>query len=92
MRALKAAVVVMTVLIIVGVAVIGATIAQRLSGNTAPVVVTSATLDEPEGTRIVSIATAGDHLAVQLQGGGSDRVLILDTRSGRMLLRAALIH
>ncbi len=35
-------------------------------------------LDEPAGTRIVSVGGFGDLLAVTLSGGGPDRVVLLD--------------
>ena len=52
-------------------------VAPGVRGNCQPVV-----LDEPVGTRIAG-ATAGtvDRLALQLQGGGPDRVVLIDTRS-----------
>ena len=49
-----------------------------------------AVLDEPAGTQIVPIAALSDRLALQLQGGGPDRVVVLDMRSGREVGRAAL--
>ena len=42
------------------------------------------------GTRIAAIAAAGDRLAVQLQGGGPDRVLLVDPRNGRVAGRIGL--
>jgi hypothetical protein len=73
MRALKVAVVVMGVLIVVGTMGLVVGIARR---SAAPSVVSAAAwaasvvLDEPAGTRIVGIAVVRDRLAVQLQGGG----------------------
>ena len=90
MRALQVAVVVMGVLIVAGVATIVVTIVQRAVGSSAPAATQQALLGEPEGTRIAAISAATDRLAVQLQGGGPDRVVVLDTRTGRVLLRAAL--
>jgi hypothetical protein len=89
MRALQAAVVFMGVLIVAGVAVIAVVIVQRVTGTGQPVVA-PAVLDEPAGTRIAGIAAAADRLAVQLQGGGPDRVIVLDSRTGRVLARAGL--
>ncbi len=90
MRALQAAVVFMGVLIVAGVATIAVVIVQRVSG--AGQVTPPAVLDEPPGTRIAGIAAASDRLAVQLQGGGPDRVVVLDIRTGRVLARADLAH
>lgn len=88
MRALK------FVVIAMGVLIIGATIAlvvlvvQRVSGPGGAAA--SAVLDEPPGTRIASAATSGDWMVLQLQGGGADRVVVLDPRTGRVLSRVAL--
>ncbi len=90
MRALKLAVVVMGVLIVAGTTVLVATIATRLSVPGATDKLLS--LDEPAGTRIVAIAGPADRLAVQLQGGGPDRVVLIDPRSLRVLGRITLGH
>ena len=82
----------MAVLIVVGTTVVLVVIAKRLGGaapsppppETAPV---AAMLDEPMGTRITGIATVGDRLAVQLQGGGTDRILLMDPHSGAVVGR-----
>ena len=91
MQFLKAVTIGMAVLIIVATTVLIVVIAKRLGGGagvaSAPV---AALLDEPAGTRIVGIATAGDRLAVQLQGGGSDRVLLVDPRTGSVMGRIGL--
>jgi hypothetical protein len=89
MRALQVAVVVMAVLIVAGVATLAVVIVQRVSGAGRDGGA-QAVLDEPAGTRIAGIAAAADRLAVQLQGGGPDRVVVLDTRTGRVLARAGL--
>jgi hypothetical protein len=81
MRFLKVVTIAMAVLIVVGTTALLVLIAKRLGGGSvsAPI---AALLDEPAGTRISGIAAAGDRLAVQLQGGGPDRVLLLDPRTG----------
>jgi hypothetical protein len=89
MRALQAAVVFMGVLIIAGVATIAVVIVQRMSGA-GQGAAAQAVLDEPAGTRIAGISAASDRLALQLQGGGPDRVVVLDERSGKVLARASL--
>ena len=88
MRALKVAVIVMAVMIVVGVAVLGFALTRVAFGT--PPALASATLDEPIGTRIAGIAALPDRLAVQLSGGGPDRVVMIDARSGRVVGRAAL--
>ena len=88
MRAVTAAAVVMGILIVAGVAVIAATLVSRISGAGAPVA--SVLLDEPAGTRITGVAMAPDRLAVSLGGAGPDRVVLVDTRTGRVVNRTAL--
>ena len=48
------------------------------------------TLDEPEGTHIAGIVAIRDRLAVQLQGGGMDRVLLIDPVTGAVVGHIAL--
>ena len=90
MRFLKVVTVAMAVLIVVGTTVLLVVIAKRLGGGSAAPVPVAAVLDEPAGTRIAGIAAVGDRLAVQLQGGGADRVLLLDARSGAVVGRVTL--
>ncbi len=92
MRALLVAVIVMGVLIVAGVATIAVTVVSRLSGSGAAGVATRAMLDEPEGTRIAGLSVAADRVAVQLQGGGADRVVVVETRTGHVIARIALAH
>ena len=82
----------MAVMIVVAVVILGVTILRRMNTPAGPATAAHAVLDEPAGTRIVGIAGLQDRLAVQLQGGGSDRVLFLDPRTGQVLGRAALAH
>jgi hypothetical protein len=89
MRALKMLTIGMAVLIVAGVVVLGVTIARRL-GTPAPSMAATVLLDEPAGTRIAGIAALQDRLAVQLQGGGPDRVLLLDAKSGTVQGRIGL--
>jgi hypothetical protein len=88
MRFLKALVIVMGVLIVVATTVLVVLIARRIGGGggTAPASA-SVLLEEPTGTHIVGIAAAGDRLAVQLQGGGADRVVLVDPYSGAVVGR-----
>ncbi|MEO9190014.1 MAG: hypothetical protein ABI224_08415 [Acetobacteraceae bacterium] len=89
MRALKAATIVMGVLIVVGTAVLIAVIVKRASapapaaGGFVPAAASfAAVLHEPAGTHITGLAAIDDALALSLQGGGSDRVVLIDPRSG----------
>jgi hypothetical protein len=94
MRALKVAVIVMGVLIVAGTIGLMWGILRRannsLSAGLPPVV--TAVLQEPEGTRIVGIAALPDRLALQLQGGGSDRVVLVDPKTGALAGRISLAH
>ncbi len=97
MRALKIAVVVMGVLIVAGTAALIVAVVQRIGGPPAPSGgglprAIEAVLQEPAGTRIAAIATMPDRLAVQLQGGGMDRVVLIDPRSGAVVGRISLAH
>jgi len=82
MRALIFATIAMGVLILVGTATLFVVIGKRLSRPTATPAAVSLVLDEPAGTRIAAITAIQDRLAVQLQGGGPDRVVFIDPRSG----------
>ena len=79
LRGVMTAVIVMGVLIVAGVAVLMVTIVRRLS---TPPVLAARNLDEPAGTHLAQIAPAGDRLAVLLTGGGPDRIVLLDPRTG----------
>ena len=83
MQALKVAVLVMGVLIVAGVAGLAVTLVTRISGRPGPIA--SVMLDEPVGTRIAGVAMSADWLGVTLQGGGPDRIVVVDTRRGRVL-------
>lgn len=88
MLGLKVAVVVMGVLIVAGVGVLGVTLASRMSSGGGTIA--SVVLDEPAGTRVVGASLGADRLAVQLQGGGADRVVVTDLKSGRVVGRVGL--
>lgn len=90
MRFLKAVTIGMGVLIVIATTVLVVLIARRLGGPGPVPVAMSLVLNEPAGTRMVGIATAGDRLAVQLQGGGLDRVLLVDPRTGAVAGRIEL--
>ena len=50
----------------------------------------AAVLDEPTGTAIVGMAAVQGRLAVQLRGGGAERVLLIDTANGAVVGRLSL--
>ena len=99
MRALTAVTIFMGVLIVVGTGALIAIIVHRSVSPAASPVAASAPaeseavrLDEPAGTRIAAIAALGDRLALELQGGGADRVVLIDPRSGAVTGRIVLGH
>jgi hypothetical protein len=89
MRALLALTVVMGVLIVLGTATVAVTIMHRM-GAAAPHALPGGVLDEPPGTHIISAAAYGDRLALVLQGGGPDRVILFDPSTGHTLGRVTL--
>jgi hypothetical protein len=94
MRALKIAVIVMAVLIVLGTVGLVIGIARRWSAPVASIATlpapVSAVLDEPVGTHIAGIVAVRDRLAVQLQGGGADRVVLIDPATGAVAGRISL--
>ncbi len=95
MRALKIAVVFMGVLIVLGTVGLVVGITRRASVPVAAPIaampeVVSAVLNEPAGTRIAGIVAVRDRLALQLQGGGMDRVLLIDPSTGSVTGRITL--
>lgn len=90
MRFLKVLTIGMGVLIVVATTVLVVVIARRIGGaGTAPASF-AVLLEEPAETLIVGIAGAGDRLAVQLRGGGADRVVLVDPRTGAVAGRIGL--
>jgi hypothetical protein len=73
-----------------GGAVLSSSASLSSEASTAAAAPGPVVLDEPAGTRIAGIAAAGDRLAVQLQGGGADRVVLVDPRSGAVTGRITL--
>jgi hypothetical protein len=92
MRALKALTIMMGVLIVGGTAVLGVVLARRMGNNGPAAAPISVLLDEPAGTRIAGIAGAGDLVAVRLQGGGPDRLVLIDPHSGAATGHIGLAH
>jgi len=92
MRAIRIATIAMGVLIVLGTTVILVTIVKRVTSGPPglPEKAFAAVLDEPAGTAIAGIAQVRDRLAVQLHGGGADRVLLIDPASGSVVGRVSL--
>ncbi len=83
MQGLKFMVIAMGVLIVLGMGAIVVIIAKRISAPAGPAI--TAVLQEPVGTRIVAIAAAPDRNVLHLQGGGPDRLISVDPRTGKVL-------
>jgi hypothetical protein len=107
MRALKIATIVMAVLIVIGTTTLIITIVRRASAPapalTSPVpdsptaaapwpASLAAVLDEPAGTRIAEMVAVRDRLAIRLQGGGPDRVVLIDLATGAVAGRISLVR
>jgi hypothetical protein len=94
MKALKAVVIGMAVLIVVGMTVVIVTIVNRLGKGRAtavPAAPIAATLDLPAGCSVAEMAAAGERLALRLAGSGDCRqILLLDPASGALVGRLRL--
>lgn len=101
MKALKALVIILGVMIVAGIAVIGVTIYHRATnlvnspvpGSTEPAVRTGfgpgfgrVALDLPPGSRVVEMTAEGDRLILRLRlADGGRQILILDMATGKRL-------
>ena len=87
MRALKALVIGMGVLIVAGTVTLVAVVVQRagaIGGGVGPARLDVA-LDQPEGSRIAGIAAAeGGALGVWVARPDGDRVVLVDAKRGRV--------
>ncbi len=90
MRVLLTATIAMGVLILLGTTVLVVTIVRRGAAPAAPPPPYARLLREPAGTAIAGIAAAGNRLAVALHGGGPDRVVLIDPRTGATAGRVTL--
>jgi len=79
----------MGVLILLGTTVLVVTIIKR-STTPATAPTPALVLNEPAGTKIAGLTAVADRLAIDLQGGGPDRVVLIDPRSGQIVGRIAL--
>ena len=83
MRLLKALVIVMGVLIVVGTVTLIVLIVQRSSGLGSNL--TAAGLGQPEGTRIAGIAGSDKTIAIWVVRPDGERVLLFDPARGRVV-------
>ena len=93
-QALKFAVVVMGILIVVGMVVMAVTIASRLSGmaetEAVPALTDQIAMSLPPGAVIVETDLDGDRLALRLETPDGPVVQILDLSSGQLLSTIAV--
>jgi hypothetical protein len=91
-RAIKIAAIAMGVLIILLTTVILVTIVKRTVTGAphAAGPAYAAVLDEPPGSAILGVAQMQDKMALQLHGGGADRVVLIDPASGAVVGRILL--
>jgi hypothetical protein len=80
----------MGALILIATTFLVAVIARTLAGPGAEQHPIALVLNEPVGTRIAGIAAAGDRLVALLQGGGADRIVLIDARTGTVVGLVAL--
>lgn len=93
MRALKLVTIVMGVLIVLGTIGLLVGIARRSATPSAALPTgLDVVLREPEGTRILGMTVIQDRLAVQLQGGGPDRIVVIDPRTGATVGHISVAH
>jgi hypothetical protein len=90
MQWLKAVTIGMGVVILIATTVLVVVIARRLSGPGAEHRSLALLLNEPAGTRIAGIAATGDRLMALLRGGGADRIVLIDLRTGAVVGSVAL--
>lgn len=83
LRVLIGVTVALGVLILLGTTVVIVTIARRMAApHAGPQAAIALHLDAPAGARIGAIAGAGDRLAIELEGAGADRVVLIDPNTG----------
>jgi hypothetical protein len=87
MRALKILVGVMGAMILVGVAVLAATVVGRASKSSPPAqAFTAPAIDIPAGAHVESMSTGADRIVLDLVlSDGSRQLLIVDLATGRKL-------
>jgi len=92
MRALKALVIFMGVLILAGMGLVGYGIVKRTATPERPAPATAARpygpveISLPSGARIARTRTSGERLIVELElAGGGERLLVLDLATGGLV-------
>ena len=88
MRALKVIVVVMGLLILVGVTVLGVTIAKRMGGDT-PKTLPSKEVSIPPGFHIENLTTSDNRLVIHLKSGTAEKVIVINLSNGETIYHLA---
>lgn len=103
MKALKALVIGMALLIVGGLVLVGYGIYRNGVKRAAPAATSerpvpsaagsyfSVELPLPAGARLEQMATAGDRLVLRLSGGEGDRILVVDPLTGQVAGSIALV-
>jgi hypothetical protein len=91
MALLKAAVVVMGLLILAGIAVVGVTLVNRM-GGTSPSVATAGRIELPAGARVIETHVDGKTVMLRLaMPDGSARIAVYET-SGKLVSMIELVE
>ena len=92
MRALKALVIIMGVLIVIATAVVIYAIVRKVGGAPHPAAApVAASVTLPDGCSVAEMVAAGDRLALRLAGEGDCRqILLVDPASGAVTGHIAL--
>jgi hypothetical protein len=86
MRTLKVIVVVMGLLILIGVTVLGVTIAKRMGGES-PKTLPLKGAFIPQGFHIKSLATHDNRLVIHLKSDVAEKVMVINLSNGETLYR-----
>jgi len=89
-RGLKAAVIILGVLIVLALATLVVGFVFRLGSRSAGRGESAAVFSPPPGARIVSMEVSGDRLILHLRTSTSEEIDIVDTESGRLVARLKL--
>ncbi|MDA8231894.1 MAG: hypothetical protein M0006_11205 [Magnetospirillum sp.] len=99
MKALKALVIFMGILVVAGMGLVGYGVVTKLprgagkapaaaappaGGTPATPAFGAVPVPVPAGARVEQMAVAGDRVVLRVTGGGGDRLIVLDPASGRV--------
>lgn len=86
LRLIKAAVLLMTFLLLFGTVLLIARFAGRIGGRGETSAEVQVSLEEPDGSQIVQISSGPDRLYILVNGGNRpDRIIIFDHRTQRKI-------